>query len=353
MSPARWPNSRGYCTRSTDWVGGNARAAGERGGDERGGRRAGAGERDDGEQRRRAAPAASASSARGPRVSISRAVSGAPSPLPSASAPEAAPAAPNEPGLGLDEQHDRQPVDAHRQPRQQRRAEQPRHGRGPEDLEVQAHASRHDTSLARSRAAALTAPRASVRAVFEAARPARRGRRGRSAPATPPRTTARGARRPCRAAATSALRTGTSRLPLAGSSVVTTQRGTGSTPRRRAPPTASSRPAHRAPPMASTPPIVTFMRKRRASGTAPPSAGASAATVASDTSESGWSPGPIASASRASSRTGRPRCSDTAAASAAVDEPAADRAAVVVARGRRGAGHDLLGDRCSRPGSAA
>ena len=44
-----------------------------------------------------AQPAASASSARGPRVSISRAVNGAPSPLPSASAPEAAPAAPNEP----------------------------------------------------------------------------------------------------------------------------------------------------------------------------------------------------------------------------------------------------------------
>ena len=92
--------------------------------------------------RRRRARAACASRA---RRSAARS-SGAPSPLPSASAPAAAPGRAERAGLGLDQQHDRQPVDPDRQPREQRRREQARDVRRAEDLQVLAHC-RHEPPI--------------------------------------------------------------------------------------------------------------------------------------------------------------------------------------------------------------
>ena len=94
--PALWPNRRGYSTRITDWVGGNAAPATNAAATSA---TVGAPARASTTTATSPAPhaAASESSARGPRWSISRAVSGAPSPVPSASAPEAAPALANDP----------------------------------------------------------------------------------------------------------------------------------------------------------------------------------------------------------------------------------------------------------------
>ena len=239
---------------------------------------------------------ASTSSMRAPSASISRPAAGAPSPLPSASAPAVAPATPNEPVSARSSSTIASPLIPIG-----RRASSEAPNRRP------TCGVRRISRYRRIERATIRTPSDALSATGSPSRT----RPGSATSHHSPNVTSRFPR-----SSASAASTGVSVRPSSGSRVVTTQRGTGSSPRNSTAPTAISRPGQPCSSQAPTPSIATVMRKRRASGTLPSSAGASAASDARDISVTGASSASRSPSSRANSCTARPRWSETASDSA-------------------------------------